>query len=170
MPTPQQPPPSAAIEAHPHTVVGAAIIHDGRVLAVRRTNPAELAGQWEFPGGKVEPGEADASALVRECREELGIAVDVELVLGRTPISETLELVLYAATLTSGQPSAGTDHDALRWPTAVELDDLHWLDPDKRLLPAVKQHLAQPRPSYPAPRTEPLELARGTSGTRGQQR
>jgi len=58
-------------------VVGAAIIRDGRVLAARRTSPAAAAGRWEFPGGKVEPGETREAALVREVAEELGCRVEV---------------------------------------------------------------------------------------------
>ena len=64
------------------TVVGAAIIRDGRVLAARRTAPPEAAGRWELPGGKVEPGEHRDGALVREIREELGVTVAVDQVAG----------------------------------------------------------------------------------------
>ncbi|WP_425569087.1 NUDIX domain-containing protein [Nonomuraea salmonea] len=49
----------------------------GRVLAAQRAEPAALAGGWEFPGGKVDPGESDEAALVRECREEIGVEVAV---------------------------------------------------------------------------------------------
>jgi 8-oxo-dGTP diphosphatase len=56
-------------------VVGAAIVRDGRLLAARRTAPASAAGRWEFPGGKVEPGERPEETLIRELAEELGIAV-----------------------------------------------------------------------------------------------
>jgi 8-oxo-dGTP diphosphatase len=58
-------------------VVGAAILRHGRVLAARRTAPAELACGWELPGGKVEPGETAEEAVVREIREELGCEVSV---------------------------------------------------------------------------------------------
>ena len=58
-------------------IVAAAIVHDGRVLACERAAPPEVAGRWEFPGGKVEPGETDAQALARECAEELGVRVAV---------------------------------------------------------------------------------------------
>ncbi|MET9965659.1 NUDIX domain-containing protein, partial [Streptomyces sp. NPDC006356] len=54
-------------------VVGAALLAGGRLLAARRSAPEELAGRWELPGGKVEPGEAPEAALVRELREELGV-------------------------------------------------------------------------------------------------
>ena len=55
-------------------VVGAAVLRDGRVLASRRTDPPRLAGYWEFPGGKVEVGESDEQALVRELLEELQVS------------------------------------------------------------------------------------------------
>ena len=58
-------------------VVAGAIVHQGKVLVARRTRPAELAGRWELPGGKVDPGESDAAGLVRELREELGVEVEV---------------------------------------------------------------------------------------------
>lgn len=54
-------------------VVGGALCHDGRLLAARRSAPPELAGRWELPGGKTEPGESVPEALVRELREELGV-------------------------------------------------------------------------------------------------
>ena len=58
-------------------VVGAVIVREGRVLAARRTRPADLAGQWEFPGGKVEECESLPEALVRELREELSATITV---------------------------------------------------------------------------------------------
>ena len=67
-------------------VVAAAIVRDGRVLAAQRSYPAELAGQWEFPGGKVEPDEMPRAALVREIGEELGMRVDVHERLAELPV------------------------------------------------------------------------------------
>ena len=64
-------------------IVGAAIIACGRVLACERADPPEVAGMWEFPGGKVEPGETDVEALIRECDEELGVRVEVGERVGR---------------------------------------------------------------------------------------
>ena len=60
----------------PRVIVAAVIITDGRVLACERSAPPEVAGRWEFPGGKVEPGESDQQALARECAEELGVRVE----------------------------------------------------------------------------------------------
>jgi 8-oxo-dGTP diphosphatase len=63
-------------------VVGAAIIGDGRCFAALRGPGRMLAGYWEFPGGKVEAGESDEVALIREIREELGVVVRVDQCLG----------------------------------------------------------------------------------------
>ena len=131
------------------TVVGAAIVRECRVLAARRRTPANLAGLWEFPGGKVEPGESESAAVVRECREELGISVAVERPLGRAPIGEYIELVLYAATLTQGQPTSSATHDLLRWLAMDELATVQWLEPDEKLLDAVAEHVSRRPPHGP---------------------
>ena len=128
------------------TVVGAAIVRERRVLAARRRTPANLAGLWEFPGGKVEPGEPELAAVVRECREELGVSVVVVGQLGRAPIGENMELVLYAATLTEGQPTSSATHDLLRWLAMDELATVQWLEPDNKLLSAVEQHVSRRPP------------------------
>lgn len=113
-------------------VVAAAIERDGRVLAARRSAPEPVAGRWEFPGGKVEPGESDAAALVRECREELGVGIDVgEPLADPQPITEGYELRVYRARLISGEPVALQDHDALRWLPPEELPALPWLPADR---------------------------------------
>ena len=117
-------------------VVGAALLRDGRVLASRRTEPPRLAGLWEFPGGKVEPGESDAEALVRELREELQVDVEVGDQLGQElPIGETAVLRVYVCRLLSGEPAL-VDHDAHRWLSAADLLDVPWIPVD---LPLVEQ-------------------------------
>ena len=117
-------------------VVGAALLRDGRVLASRRTEPPRLAGLWEFPGGKVEPGESDAEALVRELREELRVEVEVGDRLGEDlPIGETAVLRVYLCRLLGGEPAL-VDHDAHRWLSAPELLDVPWIPVD---LPLVEQ-------------------------------
>jgi 8-oxo-dGTP diphosphatase len=112
-------------------VVAAAIERDGRYLAARRTKPDWAAGRWEFPGGKVEPGESDTDALAREIREELGVEISVgERVPGEWPLHDDLVLHLYVATLTDGEPQPLDHHDALRWITPEEFDEVAWLESD----------------------------------------
>jgi 8-oxo-dGTP diphosphatase len=125
-------------------VVAAALVRDGRVLAARRSTPPELAGAWEFPGGKVEADETERDALARECSEELGIDVEVGAQLG-TAGDDRIELALYAAILVSGEPAVGDDHDDVRWVGPHEIDGLPWLPIDRELLPAVTALLAAAR-------------------------
>ena len=118
-------------------MVGAALLRDGRVLASRRTGPPSLAGLWEFPGGKVEPGETDEQALVRELREELGVEADVGERLGSdVPVGDALVLRVYLCTAV-GEPSL-VDHDAHRWLGASELDDVAWIPVDAPLVEALR--------------------------------
>ena len=110
--------------------MGAAIIHEGRVLAARRTVPHHLAGCWEFPGGKVEPGEDPEVAVVREIREELGCDVTVTgMLAGEQHIKTGYLLRVATAVLASGEP-VPHEHDAVRWLAAHELGLVHWLPPD----------------------------------------
>lgn len=117
-------------------MVAAAIIRDGRVLAARRSRPAAVAGGWEFPGGKVEPGESEPAALARECGEELGVAIRLGRRLGEA-VDGPIRLALYPATLVTGEPRPLTDHDTLRWLAGEELADVDWLAVDRALLPHV---------------------------------
>lgn len=119
--------------------MGAAVLRDlpsrGRcVLASRRTEPPRLAGLWEFPGGKVEAGESDEQALVRELREELRVEVSVgERLGGDLLIGQTAVLRVYLCRLVSGEPAL-VDHDAHRWLTADELRDVPWIPVDLPLV------------------------------------
>jgi 8-oxo-dGTP diphosphatase len=124
-------------------VVGAAIVRGGRMLACRRTAPASVAGRWELPGGKVEPGETPEAALVREVREELGCEVAVlQWLDAEVPISAVLALRVATASLVDGEPES-VEHDAVRWLAADELGDVDWLDPDLPFLPELGRLLEQ---------------------------
>ncbi|MFJ3244509.1 (deoxy)nucleoside triphosphate pyrophosphohydrolase [Streptomyces sp. NPDC088770] len=123
-------------------VVGAALLDGGRLLAARRSAPPELAGRWELPGGKVEPGERPEAALVRELREELGVETEaVERVPGSWPLRPPYELQVWTARLRPGSADAKPlqDHDDLRWLTSAEIWSVPWLDQD---VAAVRQTLA----------------------------
>jgi 8-oxo-dGTP diphosphatase len=125
-------------------VVGAALVDAGRLLAAERTSPPELAGLWEFPGGKVEPGETDEAALVRECREELGVVVAVGLLLGELPVPVGT-LRVYRCTLIAGTPEA-REHARLRWLAPVELFDVPWIPVDLDLVRDLAAELDAPEP------------------------
>jgi 8-oxo-dGTP diphosphatase len=118
-------------------VVAAAIVRDGLVLAAHRTRPAV---GWEFPGGKVESGESEAAALAREIEEELGATIEVGSRLADVTDGR-IRLVLYAATVETGEPQAGADHDAVRWLAPADLDGLEWLVIDRQLLDLARQLL-----------------------------
>jgi 8-oxo-dGTP diphosphatase len=123
------------------SVVGAALLREGCVLASRRTGPPHLAGFWEFPGGKVEDGESDEQALRRELREELGCEAVVGARLGHDLlIGETAVMRVYLATLVSGEPQL-VDHDAHRWLAAHELHEVPWIPVDAPLLPVLRAQL-----------------------------
>jgi len=135
-------------------VVAAAIVddldHPTRLLAARRSAPAALAGRWEFPGGKVEPGEAALSALHRELGEELGVTVAVGAELpapdgGAWPITAKHRMRVWFARLRHGTPEPLEDHDELRWLTAAELHDVPWLDGDVQIVTALAGRLVPDR-------------------------
>lgn len=120
----------------PVVVVGAALVRDEprAVLASRRTGPPELAGRWEFPGGKVEAGESEVAALVRELREELAVEADIGPRLGPDlPIGTSAVLRVYLARLRAGVPRL-VDHDEHRWLAPDELHTVAWLPVDLPLL------------------------------------
>jgi len=130
-------------------VVGAALFDGdfgddggGRLLAARRSAPPELAGRWELPGGKVEPGERPDAALVRELHEELGVdAETVARVPGEWPLKPPYVLQVWTARLLPGSPRPRPlqDHDELRWLAPADIWTVDWLDQD---VPAVREMLA----------------------------
>jgi 8-oxo-dGTP diphosphatase len=127
------------------SVVGAAIIRDGRLLAAQRAEPAALAGGWEFPGGKVDPGESDQEALIRECAEELGVRVELkDRIGGEWPLGPESLMRVWTAELVEGEPRA-LEHLALRWLSVEELYDVEWLPGDLPVVAALRRHLRTAR-------------------------
>jgi 8-oxo-dGTP diphosphatase len=125
-------------------IVGAAIIANGRVLACERSEPVEVAGRWEFPGGKVELGETDEQALIRECEEELEITVTIgERVGADVPLAHGRAVLrIYTATLVAGTPRL-IEHADLRWLAADELDSVVWLPADAPIVAVLPEVLAR---------------------------
>lgn len=115
-------------------VVGAALRDAaGRLLAARRVTPPG----WEFPGGKVEPGETEPAALVRECREELGVDVEVGHRVGPdVPMPGGLVLRVWTARPVGGQP-VRLEHAELRWLAPDQLHTVDWLPADRPVVTAL---------------------------------
>jgi 8-oxo-dGTP diphosphatase len=123
----------------PRLIVGAAIVVDGRVLACERSEPPEMAGRWEFPGGKVEPGESDVAALMRECDEELDVDIDVGARVGPdVPVAGGRSILrVYLARLVGDRLPRALEHSALRWLAVDELHDVAWLPADAPIVTAL---------------------------------
>jgi len=119
-------------------IVAAAIIRDGRLLAARRDR-GTFAGLWEFPGGKVEPGESDAEALLRELVEELGCAGEVGGQIGGDwPLAGGHTMHVYRVALAAGaEPRCVDGHDQLRWACRSETASLPWIPADLPILDEV---------------------------------
>lgn len=118
-------------------IVGAAILDSlerpQQMLAARRSAPEKLAGLWEFPGGKVEPGEECVPALQRELMEELGITVRMgpEITGPHSQgwmLNESAAMRVWLATPTSGTPTPLEDHDRLLWMDIEQRDEILGLD------------------------------------------
>lgn len=127
-------------------VVAAAIVDDldrpARLLAARRSRPEHLKGRWEFPGGKVDPGETPVEALHRELMEELGVRVELGAELpgpddGGWIITDRHVLRLWLTVVTDGEPRPLVEHDDLRWLDRSSLLDVDWLDGDVRIVEAL---------------------------------
>jgi 8-oxo-dGTP diphosphatase len=108
----------------------------GEYLACQRPIGKHLGGLWEFPGGKVDPGEAPEAALIRELREEL--AVDVETGDAMTPVvwtygDRTIRLLPFRCRVVRGEPRA-VEHAALRWCRPEDFHILHWAEADVPVL------------------------------------
>ncbi|GLY56986.1 MAG: (deoxy)nucleoside triphosphate pyrophosphohydrolase [Cellulosimicrobium funkei] len=132
-------------------VVAAAIVDDlvapRLLLSARRSRPSHLAGRWEFPGGKVDPGETPTEALHRELREELGVAVELgdEIVgpdHGAWIITDRHVMRLWFARVTAGEPQPLVEHDELTWLDAGRWLDVPWLDADVRIVEEVARQVA----------------------------
>lgn len=129
-------------------VVGAIVERNGAVFAARRNADRSAGGLWEFPGGKVEPGESPEAALRRELQEELNVEATVGQLVDRS-LSDIgtarIELSCYAAQFEGDDPTSSSDHDAMQWVPLTELSSLQWAPGDVPLLEALPDRLASLR-------------------------
>jgi 8-oxo-dGTP diphosphatase len=121
-------------------VVAAVIRRGAAILVTRRKDDAERGGQWEFPGGKVEPGESEPAALAREIREELACDVEVGPLLTRHahryPDLE-VELAFYACTLPAGAEPKAIGVAAMEWAERGALERYDFCEADLPVLPLI---------------------------------
>jgi ADP-ribose pyrophosphatase YjhB (NUDIX family) len=111
-----------AIDTTVRCVGGIAYDDQGRLLLIRRANDPG-SGQWSLPGGRVEPGESDETAVIREMREETGLDVIPGTVIG-TVTRGRYEIHDYACRITGGVLTAGDDATDARWSDAADLSDM----------------------------------------------
>lgn len=119
-------------------VVAAIIVHDGKVLATQR-GYGNYAGKWEFPGGKIEPGEAPEAALVREIHEELDASIEVGpllITVDHDYPEFAMTMCCYVCELESGMKLL--EHSDARWLGADELEDVDWLPSDLEVVAAIR--------------------------------
>jgi len=122
------------------------IFRHGLFLIGHRLNTGEMANRWEFPGGKVDPGETPKEAIVREFYEEMGITVEpgefltsVEFANKNGPSS----LLAYRILGIEELPLRLTEHSELRWASLEEIDTLDFVDSDRLLIPFLKDWVAR---------------------------
>lgn len=117
-------------------VTGAVFIRDNKILAAQRGAEKSLGGYWEFPGGKIEPGETAKESLEREIREELQCTAIVGEFLTTTDYEYpfgTISLSTFLCELGDEEPSL-TEHQDIRWVAPEDLKSLEWAPAD---IPAV---------------------------------
>jgi len=122
-------------------VVAAALYRaDGRVLIAERPPGKHMAGRWEFPGGKVDPGESEAAALARELREELGVEVVASrpfMRLRHTYEDREVELSMWVVESFRGEVQS-LDGQRLKWVQPERLADENILEADRPFVEALR--------------------------------
>lgn len=121
-------------------VVAALIWDEDRFMACQRPAHKARGLLWEFVGGKVEPGETREEALIRECREELGVTIAVEDIFMEVDHEYpdlTVHLILYNAKIAEGVPQK-LEHNDIKWITTKEIDAYAFCPADEEILKRLK--------------------------------
>ncbi|MBP3235606.1 MAG: 8-oxo-dGTP diphosphatase MutT [Bacteroidales bacterium] len=124
--------------------VVAALIRDGDKIFATQRGYGEYKDFWEFPGGKIEPGETPEAALKREIKEELATEIDVNEYVGTVDYDYPdfhITLLLYLCSMVSGNLEL-LEHESAKWLLASELDTVSWLPADLEIIPKLKSLLA----------------------------
>lgn len=122
-------------------------VNGGKVLIARRNPTGQMGGRWEFPGGKLEAGERDEDAVIREFREEFGVDVRVGEKIAETSfVHDGKCIALHAYRIFvphdgSVIPYRLTEHSEYRWTAISELEQIPFVDSDMKLYPAVRQYV-----------------------------
>ncbi len=127
-------------------VVGAAIVRDGRILVAQRamSDIPYKSLKWEFPGGKIETGESEEEAIVREIQEELGCEIEVDALIPEMEHEYPdfiLRMTICICHLCAGEIPHCLEHNELRWVTPSDLPSLDWAAADARCYPNVTSYL-----------------------------
>lgn len=126
----------------PIDVVAAVIVSDSGILATQRSH-GEFKDRWEFPGGKIEPGETPEEALIREIREELDIEIRIDSFIDIVDYSYPdfrIRLHVFACSVVSGNITL-KEHESLKWLKQDELSSIEWLPADRIVMPALEKYL-----------------------------
>jgi len=123
--------------AKPVIEVACAIIVDGeRVLVARRSNSMPHPLKWEFPGGKLRPGENPEGCIIREIREELGVVISVEQLYPSVKYAYEeyiVKLIPFVCRIIQGEISLA-EHTSYRWAHSSELEQIDWLEADREVV------------------------------------
>lgn len=149
-------------------VVGAAILSRGSCLVARRLPGGSAGGLWEFPGGKIRPGESAPAALEREIREELALSVEVEKYLGRGEAKEVhRRIVLDVFVCRALEPVKPTlsAHSEWKWIRPDEITTLAFAQADVPLLSLLRAECERPEPQSS---TEPQSNSEGAEDQKNE--
>lgn len=123
--------------------VAAAIIKKDNVIFVTQRGYGDFKDYWEFPGGKIEPGESPEEALHREIMEELKVTVGIDGYLTRVEYDYPdfhLSMDCFLCRLESGELTL-TEHEAARWLKAEELEEVGWLPADEAVVEMIRKEV-----------------------------